>query len=188
MGLTLVSVPFVMERHVSAVVQSGTIPTEELVYSTILSFSALLILTPLFRLSAKNRLPQQVIGLLNAALLLSCISLINISLALVLSLIYSPVLSVVGQPVSQVSKFRSVFQKLLMLLIHPISINYLCHLAMSIYLHSELAVAEHVSRALHSQKTALLSSIDDWYIYGHWMYLLCSAFLFPVWLQAWCST
>lgn len=188
MGLILLSIPFLMERHVSAVFVSDNWSTESLVYSTIVSFSLLVILTPVLKGSTKSKLAQKVIGLLNAALLFSCISLINISLALALSLIYSPVLSVVGQPGSQSSRIRSLSHKLLLILIHPISINYSCHLAMSMYLHSEASVAEHVSGALHSQKAALLSCIEDWYIYGHWMYLLSSAFLFPVWLQAWCCT
>lgn len=187
MGLVLLSIPFVLEQHVSSFVHSDVFSTDDLVYSTILSLSALLIFTPLFRMSARSRLPQQVICLLNATLLLSCVSLISISLALFLSVFFSPVLSLVCGPVGQSSRLRSAFHKMLLFLIHPMTINCICHFVTSFHLHSELDVWQHVLRAGASQKTALLSSIEDWYIYGHWIYMLSSAFLFPVWLQAWYS-
>jgi glycosylphosphatidylinositol transamidase len=188
MGLVLVSIPYIMERHAYDFVTSGSHSMHDAVYFTIVAFSLILIMTPVFLQSERNKLSQKVLCLLNSALLFSCISLSNISLALLLSLICTPVLCVVGQPVICMSKARSLTNRALLLLIHPISMNYWSHFVMSVYLHSELRVSEHVLRAFDSQRTSLLSCIENWYIYGHWMYLLSCAFIFPVWLQAWSST
>lgn len=187
MGLILLSLPFLVQRHTTSFLSAGSSP-RSLAYGSIVSFSFLPILSPIFASSAQNKLSQQVIVLLNTALLLSSISLINISLALSLSLVYSPVLSIVCQPSPVSSRLRSGVHKLLLLLVHPVSINFLCLFFLSLHLHPELGIQHNFLQALHSQKAAILSYIEDWYIYGHWLYLLSSVFLFPVWLQAWHST
>lgn len=187
MGLILVCLPFLVQQYVSSSLMSSPSSPHTVVYATVVSLSFLPILSPVLGSSGRNKLSQQVIALLNAALLLSCISLINISLALSLSLLYSPVLSVVCQP-SASHQLRRSLLRLLMLFVHPVTINFLALFSRSIYLHPEVSVQQHVLQTLDTQNTAVVSYIEDWYIYGHWLYLLSCGFLFPVWLQAWSST
>lgn len=185
MGLVLVSLPFLVQQGVCLVSDASSPHT--VVYVSVVSLSFLPILSPMLGSSSRNKLSQQVIGLLNAALLLSCISLINISLALSVSLLYSPVLCIVCQP-SASHQIPPLLRRLLMLLVHPVTINFLALFSCSLYLHPEVSVWQHFLQTLDSQNTAVVSYVEHWYIYGHWLYPLSCGFLFPVWLQAWYST
>lgn len=190
LGIALLSVPFLVEKY-----QAGfraNIETHDLIYFTLLTLSAMFMFNPLIRLNstAVNHMQAlHCVALLNMALMLSCVSLINISLALGLTLVYVPIACTLANKshVGSSALFnttRKITQTLLMILLHPIAINYLCLLGLSVF-YDQTPTPAHFVRAFNAQKKVILFYVEDWYIYGNWTYFFACSFLFPAWFQLW---
>ncbi|RWS11061.1 glycosylphosphatidylinositol anchor attachment 1 protein-like protein [Dinothrombium tinctorium] len=182
-GASLASLPFLIEKWASYQVNYGY-ETQNILYYSLLSFSLILMLNPFLKgQSAEQLKAYKCIALLNLALLFSCLSLLNISLAMFLTLIYIPI----ACSISTQSRFflLNLIYKLFVILLHPLVIGYICLLAMSIWYDPQEAAVTHAHRAFEAHKKTILFYVEDWYIYGNWTYLFGTAFLFPLWLQLW---
>ncbi|XP_067142651.1 glycosylphosphatidylinositol anchor attachment 1 protein [Centruroides vittatus] len=122
------------------------------------------------------------VALLELGAFLYTLSLINIAMATVLSIIYVPVAVTAG---GAKSRFLSWPHAVLLLLLHPFILIYLYLIANSIYIDSTAPISEHLSRALKGHKKVLLFTIEDWYLYSNWNYAMASIFFLPAWLMLW---
>lgn len=179
LGLGLLLIPILMEKfaHLLAKYQ-----THETIYYTLLTLSLIFILNPILRANSSNSNLRKCVALLNIALLMCCLSLVNISLAFALTLIYVPIACISG--ISSRKLFKLV-NSLMLIMIHPLAISFLCLLSMSLWQSTNLSVSSHFVRAFEAQKKVILYYIEDWYIYGNWTYLFGSSLLLPAWLQLW---
>ena len=125
---------------------------------------------------------QSYVALLDLALVLACLSLVNISLALILSAIYIPIMCTIS---SRPSRLRSHLHRLLLLLSNPLALIYLAELVSSVLTHPDRSVWLHLNDSFIAQKRDLLSLVEDWYLFGNWTFLVGSVALFPIWLQFW---
>ena len=186
-GLVLLFIPYAVSEFGHLFHQMSD-STENVLYFTIISLCVLLIITPVFRPEPDKKSAIRVISLLDAALLFSAVSVMNISLAFVLTLVYTPVLTFIGSSGrGSVSSIKSGVARTLLLLVHPVSIHYYCLLGTSLYMNPEKNMMEHLLRSFSGHKKTILHLIEDWFIYGNWTYLLSTAFLFPAWFQTWGS-
>lgn len=128
---------------------------------------------------------QSYVALLDLALVLACLSLVNVSLALILSAIYIPIMCTISSSACAVSKLRSYLHRLLLLLANPLVLIYLAELASSILTQPDRSVWLHLNSSFIAQKRDLLSLVEDWYLFGNWTFLVGSVALFPLWLQFW---
>lgn len=185
LGVILLSLPTFLEKF-DHLVPAG-IETSDILYYTIISYSLICMMSPLTVGKSKSGSEASIVALLNWSLLVSCVSLINISLGLFLSFIYTPILFLVTS-----RRFNLKCIKLLsLLLLHPMVIHFTCLLGTSIYIYNDEpneTVMKHLSRAVTGQKKSVLYFVEDWYLYGNWNYILATSFLFPVWLQLWFVT
>ncbi|XP_053210386.1 glycosylphosphatidylinositol anchor attachment 1 protein-like [Panonychus citri] len=181
-GFLVASLPFFLQRF-AWIYQSHNLAFKEAIYYSLIVSSLLFIFNPLVKLN-KNSIEllkaRQCVTLINLALILSCLSLFNISLALFLTILMMPIAYIcVSLPNNLLRKLFSP----LVFLIHPLSISYLCILGTSLWFNSQLDITSHIQQSFQNHKSLLLGQLEDWYIYGNWTYLFGSAFLFPIWLQ-----
>ncbi|CAG2112315.1 unnamed protein product, partial [Medioppia subpectinata] len=88
LGLLALLVPIFVEKYPNLVPEYET---HDIIYYTLLSISVVYIMNPLLRGNQLNRNSRKCVALLNTALLMCCISLVNISLAFSLTLVYVPI-------------------------------------------------------------------------------------------------
>lgn len=144
-----------------------------------------------YRKSAFQLSIQSMVALLNCLLLFACISLINISLALALTVVYVPLVLLVLRSTCHPNRFfaavRRTLQTVLLLLIHPLVLHYICLLTLSFWKETspDTNCMQHLNRTLLLQRKTILNYIEDWYLYDNWTFVLFSLFLYPVWLQLW---
>lgn len=184
-GICLLSLPTLLEKF-DYLIPSG-LETSDIIYYTIITLTFVSMINPFLIDNYKNS-EVSILALLNWSLLMSCLSLINISLALFLSLIYTPIIFLVTSASSAYIKYVKL---LFLLLLHPLAIHFLCLLGTSVYIYHDdpnQEVTTHLTRVISGQKKSILYFIEDWYLYGNWSYILATSFLFPVWLQLWLVT
>lgn len=182
LGLLLVSFPYLQGQY-EHYLGWDNYPPENVLYTAILTFCAFNLLNPLFISSRSDA--TKIICLLNAALVLSCISLFNISLALFLSLIHTPILCFIGSISSRWKLLKRIVDITFLVLIHPITIHFLCLLVFSFLQDpSNKDITRHITRAVSGQRRQILYFVEDWLLFGNWTFVLASAFLLPIWLQA----
>jgi glycosylphosphatidylinositol transamidase len=179
LGLIALLVPIFIEKFPNLMVNYQT---QDIVYYTLLTLSLLFIINPLMRANSLNSKSRKCVALLNIALLMCCLSLVNISLAFALTLIYVPIACITG---ISCAKSYKLLNSLMLLLIHPLAISLFCLFGMSLWYSSDTPIITHLVRALEAQKKVILFYIEDWYIYGNWTYLFGCSFLLPLWLQLW---
>lgn len=123
------------------------------------------------------------ITLLELGIVLAPLSLINISLATLLTIFYSPV-AVWIKP-SQ-SWLASCFRSACLLLISPAVLGFLAVLA---FTTTSFSAGEDLpqifQRSLYAYQRAVVHSIFDSYIFGNWLFAVASTVLFPSWLMLW---
>ena len=211
-GIVIASFPFIIQN--SSKLQSHfEFETGELLFYSLLSFMCSLMFSPVLNeqpaggraeggasgklagdelqpkedeseRSAKVNSIQSYVALLNLALVLACLSLVNVSLALILSAIYVPIMCTISRPAST-SRLRSHLHRLLLLLANPLALIFLAELASSIRTRPDQSVWLHLNSSFIAQKRDLLSLVEDWYLFGNWTFLIGSVALFPLWLQFW---
>ncbi|XP_054164940.1 glycosylphosphatidylinositol anchor attachment 1 protein-like [Oppia nitens] len=179
LGILTLLVPIFVEKYSQLVTNYET---RDVIYYTLLSVCLMYIMNPILRCNHLNRNSRKCLSLLNIALLLCCISLVNISLAFFLTLIYVPIACLTA---ISLRLWYRIMNSILLLLVHPLSIFYLCLLLMSIYYNPEFTLTKHLVIAFEAQKKCLLFYIEDWYIYGQWIFPIGCTALLPVWLQLW---
>lgn len=209
-GIAIASFPFIIQN--SSKLQSNfNFKVEELLFYSLLSFMCSLTFSPILgdeqsddlRIKKLDQKPNQIlkkenfrskiisiqkyVALLNLALVLVCLSLINISLAFVLSSIYIPLMCTISgvKPKNRLQKLSNFLHKFLLILANPLMLIYLVELIKSIYTVPNQSLLVHLDRSFISQKQYLLSLVEDWYLFGNWTYLIGSVALLPLWLQFW---
>lgn len=211
-GLVIASFPFIIQN--SSKLQSHfNFQTEELLFYSLLLFMSSLMFSPIINHNENNdrsllknvggdqaivenseesnRLKmlsiQHYIALLELALVLICLSLVNISLAFCLASIYIPIMCSISLNESKTTlqKLINCLHKLLLIIVNPFTLLYLCILVKSIYLQSNQSPVDHLNNSFAEQKQLLVSLIEDWYLFGNLAYLIGSVTLFPLWLQFW---
>nr|XP_046913938.1 glycosylphosphatidylinositol anchor attachment 1 protein-like [Dermatophagoides farinae] len=149
---------------------------------------------------------QSMVTLLNTLLLLTSISLINISLAIALASIYVPLLSIFSiqdhhrstKSSTLLRRICNLFKTITLLLIHPITLHLICLFGLSIWMDPDfkslrklpindlpLLLLKHLKRSFQSQPRTMMNFIEDWYLFDNWAFPIVSLFLYPVWLQLW---
>lgn len=124
---------------------------------------------------------QHMVALLNCLLLLASLALVNISLALWLTLLYAPLALLALWP-------SRLPRTALLLPLHPLALHYLCTLAKWRLEEPSLSLAHLASHSFLAQRRSLVELVEEWYLYDNWSFPLFSLFLYPVWLQFWyCS-
>ena len=143
---------------------------------SLLTFSIILMFNPLISVSkkrAEQKNAHKCIALLNLSLLLGCLSLLNFSLAISLTVIYVPIVSLVNSNFDTVlSKVRKVTSYLCLTLLHPLAFSYLCLLGLSFYSDSRSGIFHHFFRTFYAHKKILfffvwrftLSKNKHWFI------------------------
>jgi len=188
-GLCLACFPYLLQHYASLQLDYA-LKTKDVLYFSLLTFSIILMFNPLISVSkkrAEQKNAHKCIALLNLSLLLGCLSLLNFSLAISLTVIYVPIVSLVNSNFDTVlSKVRKVTSYLCLTLLHPLAFSYLCLLGLSFYSDSRSGIFHHFFRTFYAHKKILFFFVNDWYLYGNWTYFFASTFLFPVWLQIWC--
>ena len=193
LGISLAAIPFLLQ-NLSAPQNYYKWETSDCLFYTLVCFSLFTILNPLFdwfTSQHNQRRERLVILLLNAALLLGGLSLLNISLAVILSLVYIPLLTLLPScPSSCVNNWwnkigERLLTRIMILFVNPLSLMFLCLLVSSVQHDQNDKPTVHLNRALQGCKRTLLYYVEDWYIYGNWMFSFGSACLFPFWLQIW---
>jgi glycosylphosphatidylinositol transamidase len=195
LGLSLASVPFLIQRwSISPLAHQNPPPnwkTEDVLFYTILCFCISCMNNPLFELPMlrqRKRRQSLTILLLNASLLFGTLSLLNFSLAVLLTFIHVPFLLLVSSqsPTASIaSKMFDYIIKGLSLLIHPLSLVLICAAITSWKHDSDDTLIGHLHRSFYGVKRLLLFSIEDWYTHGNWTYPLATTCLFPIWIQLW---
>ena len=227
-GIIALSVPLILSRieygHWWLVVTAtNEQTTADLFYSIFIALSVVSLI-PLFIQLEKTQADldlQLMVSLLNCTLLFASISLVNISLALALTSIYVPFIfiiqalhppptmpSTVDRSVTTI--IRSLIQRTLLLMIHPMTLHFACLLILSVWIDQDnteknvlntLKIStikdhflngdpigftmKHMTRTFESHRKTILYYIEDWYLYDNWSYPLVCLGLFPVWLQFW---
>ncbi|KAI1301930.1 Glycosylphosphatidylinositol anchor attachment 1 protein [Halotydeus destructor] len=188
LGLSFLTIPYLIEHYQDVISQNWE--TKDLLFFTLMTMSATTGLIPIVnRRSSQAKLKARLcVAFLNLALLLSSVSLVNISLAVGLTAIYVPVvalLSVRNVEMTLFQRSKKLAEFALLLLLHPLVIHFLCLLALTIYHDYNQSVLTLLTRSYDAQKKVILYYVEDWYIYGNWTYFFATAFLFPVWFQFW---
>ncbi|KAI2806621.1 hypothetical protein RDWZM_006474 [Blomia tropicalis] len=205
-GIITLSIPLIMARiDTRNFTFLNQLQIHDQLFS-ILSAIALISLVPMIiglRKSENDIRIQAMVSFLNAALLFGSISLINISMAFGLTALYVPLIFLTEElnPRKASPNFiyivRSLLQRTILLMIHPLSLHLFCLIGLSIFVDSEFHSSEnsfndpmffmlkHLRRAFESQRKTILFFIEDWFLYDNWSYPLMCLGLFPVWLQLW---
>lgn len=195
LGLFGLFIPHLIEPHVKQL--SQFIPSsfttnvtddagQVVLFASLVTFCVLCCVTLTISKSFGSPPASMIIALLNMALLLVSVSLINISLAKFLTLVYVPICCFVQ--CSTKSKMASLIKKLLLLTVHPLTLNFLCLLTLHIIERPQLALQDHLPLTLKNQQEVLFKFVQHWYLFGNWTYFFASAMLLPSWLQFWWLT
>lgn len=143
---------------------------------------------------------QAMVALLNAALFLGCLSLINISLAIILTLVYVPcALLLVAlqnfEPSSPNDKRRwpaKFCQLVLLAIAHPLILYGLMltvsHLRLDVHSYQHFdwhyVVGDiNVVAIADEMKHSLAGYIEEWYYLNSWTFPLVTLFWLPIWQQ-----
>lgn len=190
LGLILVSLPSMISRYGHLLPEQYFKTHHDTIFYSILSFCILAMVTPIFRPKGQPTIEAtRVIALLNAALFLSSLALINISLAIFLSLILTPVFCFVAPTTpssGKLSILKRALKCLVLIFVHPLSISLMCLIALSVYESPKLKCPfGHVLRAISGQKKQVVYFIEDWFMIGNWTFSWASLFLFPLWFTFW---
>lgn len=111
-----------------------------------------------------------------------CIGMHNFSLALLISIIYVPIILFIN-PRKKESK--SNFRKLLYFfwtLLHPFVIVSLIVMGYTFVHFSEDPIMEIFKKGIDASKKSFVFSIIDSMIYGNWLYNVAASVLLPIWL------
>ncbi|XP_055946175.1 glycosylphosphatidylinositol anchor attachment 1 protein-like [Argiope bruennichi] len=104
------------------------------------------------------------------------LALVNISLALILSLLFVPI-SVTLQCRGKLSFLQYVY----LILINPLVFTYFIVIAQSYINDSNALLWTHLKRAIEGHKNLLLYTIEDMYFFGNWNFKILTLIVLPLW-------
>lgn len=200
LGLSLACVPFLIQNWInsnqtsaSSIESTSSInpwPIEDVLFYTIMCFCISCMHNPLYDLNPLRRRQRRsslIVLLLNVLLVFGALSLLNFSLAVLLTAIHLPFLLLMpaDSPVTLSRKLVDATIKLASILIHPISLTFICALISSWQHDSDDSIRGHLQRSVYGLKRIILFTVEDWYIHDNWMFALVTTGLFPIWLQFW---
>jgi len=132
------------------------------------------------RVGADPRL-LKCIALLSLGMVLGATSLLNISLAFFITVIWTPFMLILNPSNYRILRW---LQYLLMLAISPLSLLYFACVIHHCFT-KWATVGELHFAAWASTQEALLKSVIDGYLFGNWTYSLIAVALYPVWVLMW---
>lgn len=192
LGSIALTIPYLIEPHVSTLysflpsnflINDASQSNQIVLYTSLMTYSFVSCVLPFINRCFISAPAAMIIALLNMALLLVSIALINISLGKFLAIIYVPICCFLQ--ISSNSKALKLLKKLTLLIVHPLTLNFLCSLAISYFEMPMSHFSSHASKAFEKQQQVLLKYVQHWYLYGNWTYFMATGLLLPVWLQFW---
>ncbi|XP_066963017.1 glycosylphosphatidylinositol anchor attachment 1 protein isoform X3 [Macrobrachium rosenbergii] len=124
----------------------------------------------------------KIFALLELGVILFASAVYNFSLALIITIAYTPV-ALLSSP-SPTWK-RRLSKALLLILIHPMVMLFLSVAADSYSNYSDIPVHKFLWKSYVATKRALMYSIVDGMIYSNWVFHVATHCLLPVWLLFW---
>ncbi|XP_015921772.1 glycosylphosphatidylinositol anchor attachment 1 protein [Parasteatoda tepidariorum] len=174
---------FLVPNYIHHVTHYFHIPTSDLMYYTLLILMSVWLIfasitTP--KVMSQKFEYKMCFTLLMLGGFMFTLALVNISLALVFTILYVPI------SISLQYKGKlSVFQYLILLLIHPFVFSYLLIVAQSYMLDSKLSWWSHFVRGVDGHKKVVLFTMEDMLLFGNWNYKIVSLIILPLWLNLW---
>lgn len=177
-GILLSNIP----QYVSSLTEIDKNAT--IFYSLLTSFGVLLLL-PFFVGLRKCRESMEllnVMAMLELGTVLICISMNNFSLGLFCATIVIPAALLIN-PTN--SRLYSFLQKVLWLLVHPLTVLTAVVLVNSYFMFPEEQIKEIIIRGWDATQKSVMYSIVDSMIYGNWLYIIAMYIFLPNWLCFW---
>ncbi|CAK9801470.1 Glycosylphosphatidylinositol anchor attachment 1 protein [Anthophora quadrimaculata] len=160
--------------------------TEDSIYFGFAIITILTLIWPLYskrQMKYKNAALVCVIALIELGTILMCIAMHNFSLALLIAVVYVPVILAIT-PQQHSTKLRKMISSLWILL-HPFMISSIIVICYT-YIHfSTDPFLSILFRGYRAAKQAFVFSIMDSVIYGNWLYNVTVSTMFPIWLLFW---
>ncbi|XP_031830500.1 glycosylphosphatidylinositol anchor attachment 1 [Nomia melanderi] len=161
--------------------------TEDSIYFGFTAITMLTLMWPLYpkrQMKYKNAALICVIASVELATVLMCVAMHNFSLALIVAVVYVPVILPVTPKQKSNSKCRSLLS-FFWVLLHPFVISSLLIIC---YTYINFATDPFLSilfRGYRATKQAYVFSIMDSMIYGNWFYNVTVSTMLPIWLLFW---
>ncbi|XP_072387692.1 glycosylphosphatidylinositol anchor attachment 1 protein [Diabrotica undecimpunctata] len=155
------------------------------IFYSLLASSGLLLFLPLFIGLRKCRESMEllnVLAMLELGTALICISMNNFSLGLFCATILIPIALLINP---SDCRLCSWVQKLLWLLVHPITVLTAVVAVNSYLMFPEEGAKELLNRAWDATQKSILYGIVDSMIYGNWLYTVVTNIFLPNWLCFW---
>ncbi|CAK9812158.1 Glycosylphosphatidylinositol anchor attachment 1 protein [Anthophora plagiata] len=160
--------------------------TEDSIYFGFAIITVLTLMWPLYsrrQMKYKNAALVCVIALIELGTILMCIAMHNFSLALLIAVVYVPVILAIT-PQQRSTKLHKIISSLWILL-HPFMISSIIVICYT-YIHfSTDPFLSILFRGYRAAKQAFVFSIMDSVIYGNWLYNVTVSTMFPIWLLFW---
>ncbi|XP_043786986.1 glycosylphosphatidylinositol anchor attachment 1 protein [Apis laboriosa] len=160
--------------------------TEDSIYFGFMAITILTLIWPLYckrQMKYKNAVLICVIALVELGTILMCIAMHNFSLALLVAVIYVPIILSIT-PKQNFTKFRKILS-LTWIFLHPFiiaSLFIICYTYVNFSSDSFFSILFRGHRAI---KQAFVFSIMDSMIYGNWLYNVTISIMFPIWILFW---
>ncbi|KAK7067683.1 Glycosylphosphatidylinositol anchor attachment 1 protein [Halocaridina rubra] len=163
----------------------GLIPEDSIFLGTAAFCMSILVLPRYFSQTGLKKQSWELVkifALLELGVLLFASAVYNFSLALIITVAYTP-LALMASPSPRRSK--KIFKAILLLLIHPLVLLFLCVTLDTYASFSDLPVNKLLWKSYLATKRALTYSIVDSMIYSNWVFDVATHCLLPVWLLFW---
>lgn len=125
--------------------------------------------------------PRLLAALLNLALVLTILSLINISLALFLSLSMIPIALLVSPRKNIVLRNLN---RIILLLIHPLILGLMSVTIFNYIKFPERQLIENIKRSTFQVSGSITNLVEEYFLFGNWGFIV-GPLLYPVWIQLW---
>lgn len=176
--LTGILLAIVLPRSASVVGEKFDLNTDDSVSLAILAFCifAIIMISRDSNSFGKSWRLVKCFALLEISVLAFAMSLVNFSLAYIVTLFLAPV-AMFASP--------KKIKILLVLLVHPLSLIFGFCLIDTFRSFPEKSFLDLIWSGLSASKQAIMFSITDGYIYGNYTFITGAVFLLPCWLLIW---
>ncbi|CAL7943658.1 unnamed protein product [Xylocopa violacea] len=160
--------------------------TEDSIYFGFMAITALTLMWPYYskrQMKYNNAALICVIALVEVGTVLMCIAMHNFSLALLIAVIYVPIILPIT-PKQNSTKFHKMLS-LLWILLHPFMIANLIVMGYTYINFSSDSLLSVLFRGYRATKQAFVFSIMDSMIYGNWLYNVTVSTMLPIWILFW---
>lgn len=136
-----------------------------------------------FNLNYKAKQSEYVFKTCIALLLLGAslytLALVNISFAVILTVLFAPLSIIIH------SRRLIFFQYFYLILINPFVFTYLIVVVQSYLMDNNIEWWTHFHRAINGHKKIILFAIEDLYFFNNWNYKIVTVVILPLWFNLW---